>query len=146
MTLRVLRVGPGDGASASAVVLDHDGRWVRRRVLTAVDGARLLVDLPDLVRLRDGDRLACEDGSAYAVEAAVEPLMAVSGDRLARLAWHVGNRHAPCQVEPGRLLLRRDHVLRAMLEGLGARVEEVEAPFEPEGGAYGHGRVASHAH
>jgi urease accessory protein len=71
--------------------------------------------------------------------------LAVSGD-LARLAWHIGNRHTPCQVEKGRLLIRRDHVLEAMLRQLGAGVEAVIAPFRPEGGAYGHGRTMGHDH
>ena len=141
-----LRRGRAGDALTGEVVLDHEARWLRRRTLAALDGTRLLVDLPETTRLRDGDVLVCEDGRLIAVRAEREALMAVTGPGLARLAWHVGNRHAACQVEDDRLLLRRDHVLRGMLEGLGAWVEDVDAPFEPEGGAYGHGPVHGHSH
>ena len=76
---------------------------------------------------------------------AAEALLDVRGD-LTRLAWHIGNRHMPCQIEANRLLIQRDHVIRAMLETLGATLAEVEEAFTPEGGAYGHGRTHSHAH
>ena len=85
------------------------------------------------------------DGRLIEVIAAEEELMEVQGD-LHRYAWHIGNRHAPCQIEGDRLLIRRDHVLRAMLEWLGAVVKDVVEPFTPEGGAYGMGRVMGHAH
>ena len=65
---------------------------------------------------------------------------------LMRLAWHIGNRHTPCQIEAGRLLIREDHVLEAMLRQLGATVTKVREPFTPEGGAYGHGRTMGHDH
>ncbi|HCQ64977.1 MAG TPA: urease accessory protein UreE, partial [Rhodobacteraceae bacterium] len=76
---------------------------------------------------------------------AAEDLLEIRGD-LTRLAWHIGNRHTPCQIEPARLLIQRDHVLHDMLVKLGAEVSEVVAPFMPEGGAYGHGRTHGHAH
>ena len=82
------------------------------------------------------------------MRAAPEPLaeVAAEGAELARLAWHVGNRHAPAQIGAGRLWIRRDHVLEAMLARLGATVRPVMAPFTPEGGAYGHGRTHGHSH
>jgi len=80
------------------------------------------------------------------VIAAKEDLLEITGDNLTRLAWHIGNRHTPCQIEPSRLLIQRDHVLRGMLEKLGASLRDINEPFTPEGGAYGHGRTHSHAH
>ncbi len=78
--------------------------------------------------------------------AAEEPLIEITGPDLPRLAWHIGNRHMPCQIEPDRLLIQRDHVIRDMLEKLGATLRNVSERFTPEGGAYGHGRTHSHAH
>ena len=139
---------PGDPAPRAAVVLDHEAAFLRRRVLTAEDGTRLALDLPRATALAPGTRLVTEAGH-YEVRAAQEPLMAVAAAdarTLARLAWHVGNRHVPCRIEADRLVLRDDHVLSAMLEGLGATVSRMTGPFHPEGGAYGTGRVAGHSH
>lgn len=136
-------------ASASAtdtVRLDYEGRFLRRKRLDTMGGASILVDLPETVSLDNGDALLLEDGTRIGVEAAEEPLLSITGDNLARLAWHIGNRHTPCRIEPGRLLIREDHVLARMLEGLGAQVAPVMAPFSPEGGAYGHGRTLGHSH
>ena len=74
-----------------------------------------------------------------------EELLQIKGDLL-RFAWHIGNRHVPCQIEGARLLIQKDHVIKEMLVKLGAEVENVKEPFNPEGGAYGHGRTHSHAH
>nr|WP_285673148.1 urease accessory protein UreE [Limibaculum sp. NKW23] len=139
---------PGDPAPAGEVELGYEARYLRRRSLDLADGRSLLVDLPEPVSLRDGDRLVLAGGGQIAVRAAPEPLaeIAAEGARLARLAWHVGNRHTPAQVLEGRLRVQRDHVLEDMLARLGAAVVHVEAPFEPEGGAYGHGRTHGHSH
>jgi len=80
------------------------------------------------------------------VLAAQEPLLQITGPDLVRLAWHIGNRHTPCQIEAGRLLIARDPVLADMLARLGATLAEVVEPFRPEGGAYGHGRTLGHDH
>jgi len=88
------------------------------------------------------------DGTEIVIRAAAEPLAEVRAESatLARLAWHIGNRHTPCQVEADRLLIQRDHVLEEMLVRLGGHVTHVEESFQPEGGAYGHGRTHAHAH
>ena len=86
------------------------------------------------------------DGREVEVVAAPEPLLEIRGRNLVRLAWHIGNRHTPCQVETDRLLIQPDHVIRDMLARLGAEIAERVEPFTPEGGAYGHGRTHSHAH
>lgn len=136
-------------ASDATVTLDYDARWRRRAMLRDDAGGAFLLDLPEAADLRDGDLLALDDGGVLAVAAAPEPLAAVAAPtptQLARLAWHLGNRHLPVAVEPHRLLIRRDHVVEAMLAGLGAAVTHVEAPFTPEGGAYGRGRTHAHHH
>ena len=144
MTLtRALSVdhGPAD----DHVSLTYDARLLRRKRLLTEAGREILVDLAETVSLNDGDRLVLEDGGRVGVRAAPEELLEITGD-LPRLAWHIGNRHTPCRVEAGRLLIQRDHVLRAMLEQLGAGVREVVEVFTPEGGAYGHGRTFGHSH
>lgn len=139
---RVLRnaAGPFD----AQIALDYEGRLLRRRKLTG-SGGDFLVDLPEVASLDDGDALALSDGRRVVVRALPEPVMVVRGD-LARLAWHIGNRHTPCRIEPDRLILRQDHVLEAMLRRLGATIAPGTLPFCPEGGAYGHGRTFGHDH
>jgi urease accessory protein len=133
------------GPAADRIRLDYDARLLRRKRLTTEGGRDVMLDLPELTDLTHHAGLRLEDGTEIAIEAAAEPVLVIRGD-LARLAWHIGNRHTPCEVHADRLVIRDDHVLRGMLEGLGARVEPAEAPFRPEGGAYGHGRTMGHAH
>jgi urease accessory protein len=140
------RAGDWAGAVADTAALGYEDRMVRRRRIVCTGGLAFLADLPGTVSLAAGDALELDDGRVVRVDAAPEPLLRVTGDSLARLAWHIGNRHTPCQIADGFLLIRRDHVLEGMLRGLGAGVEPAEAPFLPEGGAYGHGRTMGHAH
>jgi len=128
------------------IALDYDGRFLRRKRLVSAAGRAFLVNLPETVSLAHGMAFKLDDGTRIEVRAAPEPLLQVTGDALVRLAWHIGNRHTPCQIAADHLLIRRDHVLAAMLTGLGAELCEVEAPFTPEGGAYGHGRTLGHDH
>lgn len=132
----------GKTALASAL-LAHDERHLRRRAIELTDGARILVDLPAAIALEDGDALLTEDDRAIVIIAADEPLYDIRGQdqlHLARLAWHLGNRHLAAAIEPDRILILRDHVIKAMLEGLGAEVSETLARFQPVRGAYsGHG-------
>ena len=144
LVARLVSMSRGAG-SAMTVTLDYEGRFLRRRVLTADDGTEFLVDLAQTTSVNAGDAFELDDGTTIGVVAAAEPLAAVTGD-LTRLAWHIGNRHTPCQIEDGRLLILQDHVLEDMLAKLGATVTHVTEPFTPEGGAYGHGRTHSHAH
>lgn len=133
-------------AAVDRVALSYDARLLRRRRVETSAGAAVLVDLPQTVGLEHGDALVLEDGGFVEICAAEEELLEVSGAGLHRLAWHIGNRHAPCQIEDARLLIQRDKVLRRMLEGLGATLRDVVEPFTPEGGAYGHGRTMGHSH
>jgi urease accessory protein len=73
-------------------------------------------------------------------------LAALRGKNLMELAWHIGNRHTPCEVVDDQLLIQHDHVIEHMIEHLGGQVEHVTRPFTPMGGAYGHGRTHSHEH
>ena len=132
--------------AADRVVLSYDDRFLRRKVLRTAAGQDILVDLEHTTSLNHGDALALADGRLVEVAAAVEDLLAITCGDLVRIAWHVGNRHTPCQIEPDRLLIQRDHVIRDMLDRIGARVAEVAEPFTPEGGAYGHGRTHGHSH
>ena len=133
-------------APADTVVLDFDDRHRRRMTMTGTRGLAFLLDLEKAVALRGGDALVLEDGRLIEVVAAPEPLAEVrckDPAHLVRVAWHLGNRHLPTQIMAKGLRIRRDHVIEAMVTGLGARVIEIEAPFDPEGGAYAE---AAHAH
>jgi urease accessory protein len=127
------------------VELDYDARLIRRRRLTTAAGLSFLVDLDKLTNLDDHWGFELSDGQRVQVVAAPEHLVAITGN-LPRLAWHIGNRHTPCQIEPARLLIRRDHVIEDMLRKQGASLSFVSEPFTPEGGAYGHGRTMGHDH
>jgi urease accessory protein len=132
--------------AADTVVLDFDDRHRRRMAMTGTRGLEFLLDLENAVALRGGDALVLDDNRLIEVVAAPEPLAeirAVDPQHLVRLAWHLGNRHLPTQIMPKGLRIRRDHVIEAMLKGLGARVIEIDAPFDPEGGAYA---GSGHAH
>jgi len=129
-------------APADTVVLDFDGRHRRRMAMTGTRGLEFLLDLENATVLRGGDALVLDDNRLIEVVAAPEPLAEIRGSdpqHLVRVAWHLGNRHLPTQIMPKGLRIRRDHVIEAMVKGLGARVIEIEAPFDPEGGAYAGG-------
>ncbi len=126
-------------AAADTVVLDFGDRHRRRMAMTGTRGLEFLLDLENAVALRGGDALVLEDGRLIEVVAAAEPLLEIRGAdplHLVRVAWHLGNRHLPTQIMPKGLRIRKDHVIEAMVKGLGARIIEIEAPFDPEGGAY----------
>lgn len=121
------------------VRLTFDERNRRRLRYVALGGTEFVLDLPRATVMHDGDGLRLENGQMIAVEAAPEALVEVTApDRqtLLRLAWHIGNRHLPAQLEESRILIRDDHVIVAMLRGLGATVRALEAAFTPESGAY----------
>ena len=130
-----------EASAIDSIALDAHERHRRRIVLTAERGTQFLLDLPQAAALRDGDGLLLDDGGVVRVAGRPEALLeirAASADDLARLAWHIGNRHVELQIAGNALRIRRDHVIEAMLVGLGARVTPIEAPFVPEAGAYAH--------
>ena len=136
------------GTAATTVTLAYDDRHRRRLRLVTDDGRPFLLDLPEARVLRDGDLLALDDGTLVQVRAAPESILDVSASdplALTRIAWHLGNRHTPTQILPGTLRIRADHVLEHLLtDHLGAAVTAGTAPFDPEGGAYGHGHGHEH--
>ena len=139
---------------AGTITLDETARHRRRMKMVSDNGIEFLLDLAEARLLRHGDGLLLDDGQVIEVRAAPEDLLEVRGRdarHLLALTWQIGNRHLAAQILPDRILIRRDHVIRDMLEGLGAAVADVSAPFDPEGGAYGdahgaHGHGHAHAH
>ncbi len=142
------RGGARSGEIAGEVILDFDARYRRRCAMETESGLAFLLDLERATHLRGGDALILEDGRRIAVIAAAEPLARIRAEnteQLARIAWHLGNRHLPVMVHGGRIYIRRDTVIEAMVRGLGATVDAIEAPFDPEGGAY-EGDAGGHRH
>ncbi len=147
---RITEIKPASGwdpqAAGDFIVLDAQDRHRRRVVFVGEHGATYLLDLPRPVQLRDGDGLLLEDGLLVRVTSKAEALVeiaAASPHDLARIAWHLGNRHTEVQIACDKLRIRRDHVLEEMLSGLGASLSYLVAPFDPETGAYG---PNGHAH
>lgn len=141
----IRRAALPDCAPVDHVVLGYDERFLRRKRLMTAAERGVMIDLPETTSAEAGDCFELMDGRLIAVVAAAEPVLVIRGD-LPRLAWHIGNRHTPCQIEDDRLVIRDDHVLKAMLVQLGATVSHAMEPFSPEGGAYGHGRTMGHDH
>lgn len=142
--LRVIEHHPASSwpaeSAADSLTLEFDNRHRRRIRLTTDSGAYVLLDLPQAVAMAHGDGLKLEDGRWIWINAAPETLVEVHADdpvQLARIAWHVGNRHLPAQILDGAIRIRPDHVIEAMIVGLGGTLTQVDAPFQPEGGAYG---------
>lgn len=149
---RIISVETTTEACGETVQLEFDQRNRRRMVFTTTAGNTILLDMVRAIHLRDGDRLRLEDGSLVLVEALGEELLEIrahSSAELVRIAWHLGNRHLPTQLlaggNGGTLRIRHDHVIAAMVEGLGGHCYPVLAPFDPEGGAY-EGDQGHHGH
>jgi urease accessory protein len=142
----IARAGAWSGGAYGLVTLTYDDRFLRRKRLETAQGETFLVHLAQTTHVDHGDAFVLEDGRKVEVIAAEEPLIEVTGGHLAFAAWHIGNRHTPCQIEDNRLLIRQDHVLAGMLQQLGLALRAVCEPFAPVGGAYGHGRTLGHHH
>ena len=142
--------GQNSDPASAKVELPHDLRHLRRKLLTLDNGDMVMLDLKEAVLFADGDKLRLENGDLVEIVAAREKLFEITGrDRLhlTELAWHLGNRHLPAQIDEARILIQRDHVIRSMLEGLGATVTPVETAFQPVRGAYhAHGGHDHHGH
>jgi urease accessory protein len=139
---RVVRRADMAGRIAiDTITLERAARWRRRVSLETDRGHAFLLDLPEATYLADGDALEIEGRGLVKVVAAPEDLVEVHAPdalTLARIAWHIGNRHTPAEITPHAIYIQPDHVLEEMVTGLGAHVHHVKRPFEPEGGAYGH--------
>jgi urease accessory protein len=125
--------------AVGSVLLDYDMRHRRRIQLECDPLGPLLLDLKRPVGLREGDGLRLDGGGWVAVRAAPEALLEIAAAderHLARIAWHLGNRHCPAEIREDRIYIRDDHVVAEMVRGLGGAVSPVHRPFNPEGGAY----------
>ncbi len=137
--------------AVDTLTLDRASRHRRRVALKTDRGHDILLDLPEATYLADGDALQLLNGAHVRIVAAAEPLLEIHAHgpvELARIAWHIGNRHTACEITAHALYIQPDHVLEAMVAGLGGHVHHLVRPFEPEGGAYGHkgALVESHHH
>jgi urease accessory protein len=147
---RIEKHGHTASAPIDTVTLTHDERHLRRKLLHMTNDDVVMLDLKEPVVLEHGDLLVTEDGHYIAIAAAPEKLLEIKArdtQHQMELAWHLGNRHLAAQIEPARILIERDHVIEAMLQGLGATVTEVTEAFHPVHGAYhGHGSHDHHGH
>jgi urease accessory protein len=152
--IKVVAAGSGEGRPiVDTLILDLERRRAPRGTATGVRGTRCELDLGAPVALRTGDLLVLDDGNLVEVVAEAEPLIEARArdlTALARLAWHLGDRHVAVQLFANRLRVRRDPAIEALLVRLGAKVVAIEAPFDPEGGAYvaapGHAHHHHHDH
>lgn len=145
--VRAHTLAPANVTVTDVIELRFDQRERSRLRAAMASGEEIGIDLPVGTMLAHGSRLALADGRVVAVEAALETVLQVTADapgELARIAYHVGNRHVPIEVGEDWLRILPDHVLRAMIEGLGGQVRETRERFHPEAGAYGHGHVHGH--
>jgi urease accessory protein len=127
------------GPVVDTLILPHAQRQAQKGFLFGIKGTCVELDFPETVRLRTDDALLLDTGGLVEVVAEPEPLIEVRAadlPSLARLAWHLGDRHVPVQIMERKLRLKRDESIEALLQSLGAKVVAIEAPFEPEGGAY----------
>jgi urease accessory protein len=134
---RALSVTALAETATDVVALDLEGRRRRRHVVETRSGEAILIDLPEPPRLTHGAGLVLEDGTIVRVQAMPEPVVEIKAKDLAKIAWHLGNRHLPTEIHDQALRIRPDHVIEAMLRGLGAELRHLQAAFEPEAGAYG---------
>jgi len=131
---------------SDSISLSYSDRFLRRKTLMTDGGMTFVLELEQTTSLADGDQIEIADGKRVRVKAKSESLAKITGTNLLELTWHIGNRHTPCQIASGYLLIQTDHVIEHMIKHLGGSVEHVIEPFTPLGGAYGHGRTHSHEH
>lgn len=151
---RIIPQGAAQHVCADTIILDSTDRRRRRAAFTGVRGLEFLLDLPEAAAMRSGDAILLDDGRLVEVLGKPEPLAEIrvrDPRQLAFVAWHLGNRHLPAQIFDTKIRILRDHVIEDMARGLGAKIAHVEAPFDPEGGAYekistAHHFQASHSH
>jgi urease accessory protein len=139
---------PGE-ATVSTVTLSYLDRHRRRIRLVADSGEAFLLDLARTTHLAEGDGLELDCGGYLRVRAAAEPVLEIAAEdhtTLLRIAWHLGNRHLPLQVAGDRLRIRADHVIAEMITDLGGRLTALDAPFDPEIGAYASADQHRHDH
>ena len=137
--IRHIRLSDTPSQATDLITLDAQDRSIRRKLIKTDGGKDVLVDLPLTAYFKDGDHLELSDGTYLEVAAAEEDLYEITGSspaHIAQLAWHIGNRHLSAQIEFNRILIKRDHIIKAMLIGLLATVKETREQFDPLHGAY----------
>ncbi|MEX6633363.1 urease accessory protein UreE [Hyphococcus lacteus] len=147
--MRAIKIVSPPFSFDDSITLDEQGRTRRRFQMTTDGGISFTLDLPTSRLIRHGEGLELEDGRIIEVRAEPEPLYELTTkdpQAFAALAWQLGNRHLQAQIFDGRIFIRRDHVIKEMVIGLGANVEEVEAPFDPQTGAYDQHTGHAHKH
>lgn len=145
----ILSPGPAEKTTLHTIALAHDQRHLRRKLLHLDNDDVVMLDLKEAVMLADGDLLALDTGDHVRIAAVAEPLYDIRPRdplHLIELAWHLGNRHLAAEIRLDRILILRDPVIKAMLEGLGATIGEVTEPFQPMRGAYHGSSGHSHGH
>jgi urease accessory protein len=147
---RAIKLVPASASAApvDTLILNAADRRNPRAVVTGSKGTRVEFDFHDAIALATDDCLLLDTGAVVEVVAAPEPLLEVRADlaTLARIAWALGDRHVPVQFFSARFRLHRDDALAALITSLGGKITSIEAPFEPEGGAYAGAHVHDHGH
>lgn len=128
------------------ITLNYNDRFIRRKKLISDNKLEFLVNLPETISVNKDDGFLLDDGNLILIKYAKETLIEIRSENLTKLAWHIGNRHIPCQIETNRLLIHEDKVIENLIIRLGGTIKKISEEFSPEGGAYGLGRTHGHKH
>jgi len=128
------------------ITLNYNDRFIRRKKLVSDNKLEFLVNLPETISANKDDGFLLDDGNVILIKNAKETLIEIRSEDLIKLAWHIGNRHIPCQIETNRLLIHEDKVIENLIVRLGGSIKKISEEFSPEGGAYGLGRTHGHKH
>ena len=128
------------------ITLNYNDRFIRRKKLLSDNKLEFLVNLPETISVNKDDGFLLDDGNVILIKNAKETLIEIRSEDLINLAWHIGNRHIPCQIETNRLLIHEDKVIENLIVRLGGLIKKISEEFSPEGGAYGLGRTHGHKH
>jgi len=126
------------------ITLNYHERFIRRKKLVSDNNFEFLVNLPETISVNKDEGFLLENDQIILIKYAKETLIEIKSDDLIKLAWHIGNRHIPCQIENDRLLIQEDKVIEKLIIRLGGSIKTILEEFCPEGGAYGLGRTHGH--
>jgi len=128
------------------ITLNYHERFIRRKKLVSDNNFEFLVNLPETISVNKDEGFLLENNQIILIKYAKETLIEIKSDDLIKIAWHIGNRHIPCQIENDRLLIQEDKVIEKLIIRLGGSIKTILEEFCPEGGAYGLGRTHGHKH
>ena len=128
------------------ITLNYHERFIRRKKLVSDNNFEFLVNLPETISVNKDEGFLLENDQIILIKYAKETLIEIKSDDLIKIAWHIGNRHIPCQIENDRLLIQEDKVIEKLILRLGGSIKTILEEFCPEGGAYGLGRTHGHKH